>query len=87
MKLDVFQGNTKSGFVEVKVVVADKPENISEHCIYQTVVARLSHERQGTLSTLTKSEVRGGGKSHGVRRVLDVPVLVLSVHRCGEVVV
>ncbi|MFN3660235.1 MAG: 50S ribosomal protein L4 [Brevinematales bacterium] len=62
MKLDVFQGNTKSGSVEVKVVVADKPENISEHCIYQTIVARLSHERQGTLSTLTKSEVRGGGK-------------------------
>ncbi|MCX7882922.1 MAG: 50S ribosomal protein L4 [Brevinematales bacterium] len=62
MKLDVFQGNTKSGSVDVKVVVVDKPENISEHCIYQTVVARLSHERQGTLSTLTKSEVRGGGK-------------------------
>ncbi|MFN4217179.1 MAG: 50S ribosomal protein L4 [Brevinematales bacterium] len=62
MKLDVFRGNTKSGSVEVRVVVADKPENISEHCIYQTVVARLSHERQGTLSTLTKSEVRGGGK-------------------------
>ena len=62
MKLDVFQGSTKSGSLDVKMVVVDKPENVSEHSIYQAVVARLSHERQGTLSTLTKSDVRGGGK-------------------------
>ncbi len=62
MKLDVFQGNTKSGSLDVKLAVTDKPEAISEQTIYQAVVVRLANERQGTLSTLTKSEVRGGGK-------------------------
>ncbi|URA11325.1 50S ribosomal protein L4 [Thermospira aquatica] len=62
MKLDVFQGNTKSGSLEVKLAVTDKVEATSEHTIYQAVVVRLANERQGTLSTLTKSEVRGGGK-------------------------
>jgi len=33
-----------------------------EDTIYQAMVARLSHERVGNVSTKTKSEVRGGGK-------------------------
>ena len=32
-----------------------------ESVIHQAVVARLANERQGTKSTLTRSEVRGGG--------------------------
>ena len=34
----------------------------NEPLIHQAVVTRLSNERQGTKSTLTRSEVRGGGK-------------------------
>ena len=33
----------------------------NEAVIHQAVVARLANERQGTKSTLTRSEVRGGG--------------------------
>ncbi len=33
----------------------------NESVIHQAVVARLANERQGTKSTLTRSEVRGGG--------------------------
>lgn len=34
----------------------------NEALIHQAVVARLANERQGTKSSLTRSEVRGGGK-------------------------
>ncbi len=34
---------------------------LNEAVIHQAVVARLANERQGTKSTLTRSEVRGGG--------------------------
>ena len=33
----------------------------NESLIHQAVVTRLANERQGTKSTLTRSEVRGGG--------------------------
>ncbi len=33
-----------------------------EELIHQAVVARLANERQGTKSTLTRTEVRGGGR-------------------------
>ena len=33
----------------------------NESAIHQAIVARLANERQGTKSTLTRSEVRGGG--------------------------
>ena len=33
----------------------------NESVIHQAIVTRLSNERQGTKSTLTRSEVRGGG--------------------------
>ena len=35
---------------------------VSEPAIHQVVVAQLAANRQGTQSTLTRSEVRGGGK-------------------------
>ena len=34
----------------------------NEALIHQAVVTRLANERQGTKSSLTRSEVRGGGK-------------------------
>ncbi|MDE7075696.1 MAG: 50S ribosomal protein L4, partial [Clostridia bacterium] len=33
-----------------------------EELIHQAVVARLANDRQGTKSTLTRTEVRGGGR-------------------------
>ena len=33
----------------------------NEPVIHQAIVTRLANERQGTKSTLTRSEVRGGG--------------------------
>ncbi len=36
--------------------------DFKEDLIHQAVVTRLANERQGTKSTLTRSEVRGGGK-------------------------
>lgn len=37
-------------------------QEFKEDLIHQAVVTRLANERQGTKSTLTRSEVRGGGK-------------------------
>ena len=34
----------------------------NEALIHQAVVTRLANERQGTKSTLTRTEVRGGGR-------------------------
>ncbi len=34
----------------------------NEPLIHQAVVTRLANERQGTKSTLTRTEVRGGGR-------------------------
>ena len=35
---------------------------INEHVIYKTVKNQLANKRQGTQSTKTRAEVRGGGK-------------------------
>ena len=37
----------------------------NEPLIHQAVVTRLANERQGTKSTLTRTEVRGGGADCG----------------------
>ena len=50
---------------EVGVMDLDKDVfdvEFKEDLIHQAVVTRLANERQGTKSTLTRSEVRGGGK-------------------------
>ena len=51
---------TKAGTMELseKVFGAEYREEL----IHQAVVTRLANERQGTKSTLTRTEVRGGGK-------------------------
>lgn len=40
----------------------------NEPLIHQAVVTRLANERQGTKSTLTRSEVRGGGKKPYIQK-------------------
>ncbi len=47
------------GSLELNEVLFNAEYN--EPVIHQAVVTRLSNERQGTKSTLTRSEVRGGG--------------------------
>lgn len=47
------------GHVQVSKEKFDRPYN--ESLIHQVVVAQLANKRQGTKSTLTRSEVRGGG--------------------------
>ncbi len=58
MKLDVFEFEKKAGEIELSTLIGD----INKTVLYRCVVARLANKRQGNASTLTKSEVRGGGK-------------------------
>ena len=46
---------------EIQLVDALFNVEYNESVIHQAVVTRLANERQGTKSTLTRSEVRGGG--------------------------
>ena len=56
--MSVYEGQSKVKDIELSSMVGVK----SESALYQVVVARLSHEREGNAFTMTKSEVRGGGK-------------------------
>ena len=61
MKVNVLDMNAK------KVADIELNENVfgveyNEALIHQVVVAQLANKRQGTKSTLTRTEVRGGGK-------------------------
>ncbi len=50
----------ETGVMELQAGLFDM--EFKEDLIHQAVVTRLANERQGTKSTLTRSEVRGGGK-------------------------
>lgn len=50
----------ETGVMELQASLFDM--EFKEDVIHQAVVTRLANERQGTKSTLTRSEVRGGGK-------------------------
>ncbi|MDQ2836747.1 MAG: 50S ribosomal protein L4 [Actinomycetota bacterium] len=52
--------DTKKSTVELPAEIFDVPMNIP--LIHQVVVAQLAAARQGTASTKTRGEVRGGGK-------------------------
>ena len=57
----VYNMNGKeTGVMELQASLFDM--EFKEDVIHQAVVTRLANERQGTKSTLTRSEVRGGGK-------------------------
>ena len=61
MKIDVFDMNGKKlKPIELSEAVFGKEYN--EALIHQVVVAQLANKRQGTKSTLTRTEVSGGGK-------------------------
>ncbi len=61
MKTDIFNMNAqKVGEMELNAAVFGQEYN--EALIHQVVVAQLANKRQGNKSTLTRSEVRGGGK-------------------------
>jgi large subunit ribosomal protein L4 len=51
--------NAKGGKIDLPAEIFDVPANIS--LIHQVVVAQLAAARQGTHSTKTRGEVRGGG--------------------------
>lgn len=60
MKIDVFNLEAKKvGDMELNEDVFGQEYN--EALIHQVVVAQLANKRQGNKSTLTRSEVRGGG--------------------------
>ena len=60
MKIDVFNLEAKKvGDMELSEAVFGQEYN--EALIHQVVVAQLANKRQGNKSTLTRSEVRGGG--------------------------
>tara|TARA_B100000212_G_scaffold337038_1_gene311271 strand:+ start:183 stop:812 length:630 start_codon:yes stop_codon:yes gene_type:complete len=50
----------KSGKVTLDLKVAK--ESSADHLIHRAVLRQLANKRQGTASTLTRSEVRGGGR-------------------------
>ncbi len=61
MTLDVLKKDgTKAGSIELPASVFGVEPN--EHAMYMAVRAYLTHRRQGTAKTKTRSEVRGGGK-------------------------
>ena len=60
MKLNVVNmAGKKAGTVEVSDSIFAREYN--EALIHQVVVAQLANKRQGTMSALTRTEVRGGG--------------------------
>lgn len=59
----------------------------NDNVVFDTVLMQRASLRQGTHAVKNRSAVRGGGKNHGVKRVLAVLVKVLSVHHNGLAVV
>ena len=51
--------------------------------VHEAVVAHLAHQRAGTASTKSKSEVAGSGRSRGSRRARVGRVRVISSLRFG----
>src|SRR5439155_13262291 len=61
LKIDVHTpGGKKDGSVELPAELFDAPANIA--LLHQVVTAQLAAKRQGTHSTKTRGEVRGGGR-------------------------
>lgn len=60
-KIDVFDINGK--VVEQMEISEDLfAATVNEHCVYEVVKNHLANKRQGTQSTKTRAEVRGGGR-------------------------
>jgi len=59
----------KSGKVSLDIAVAK--ETSSADLIHRAVLRQLANKRQGTASTLTRSEVRVGVESHTNKKVQE----------------
>ena len=62
MNIDVFDMNGKNLNKPLELSDAVFGQEYNEALIHQVVVAQLANKRQGTKSTLTRTEVSGGGK-------------------------
>lgn len=61
--------------------------NVDNHELLKTAYdAYLANSRSSHAKTLKRGEVRGGGKSHGNKRVPVVHVLVLPATQSGAMV-
>ena len=49
----------------------------NDKVLYDAIILQQASLRQGTHSTKTRSEVSGGGRKHGDKKVQDMPVKVL----------
>ena len=58
----------------------------ARYLLHRAVVAQSNKSRQGTASTKTRSEVSGGGKNLGSRKVLVMLDLDLAILHYGQVV-
>lgn len=67
---------------ELSAAVFEIEPNV--HVMHEVVRSQRAARRQGTHDTLTRGQVRGGGKKLGARRVLAVLVRVRSVLLNGQ---
>ena len=72
---------TKTGDMEVSDAIF--AAEVNKSVLHQVVVNYLANQRQGTQSTKTRTEVRGGGIKLGDKRVQVVQDKVVSVLRSG----
>ncbi len=75
------------GEVISKVRVEDSVFKIEPNAdvVYRAVMSEMTNSRQGTHSTKTRSEVRGGGRKPWRQRVEGLPAQDLSALRFGKV--
>jgi large subunit ribosomal protein L4 len=62
MKVDIYNKNGKKSSSKVELSNKVFKAEPNEHCIYLAVKSELAARRQGTSSSKTRSEVRGGGR-------------------------
>ena len=68
--------------LELSERVFDAPENQS--LVHQAVVTYQANQRQGTVNTLTRGEVSGGGGSRTARRARAAPARAAPAPRTGS---
>ena len=83
MKLDVLNTANKKEDVQISDTTFGKDFN--ETLVHQAVVTYLAGSRQGSHKQKTRSEVRGGGKNHMLRKVPVEQELEQLEVLCGEV--
>jgi hypothetical protein len=62
-------------------------ENSGNYLVHKDILRHYTSQRQGTVSTKTRGEVRGGVVNLGNKKELGVQGLVQIVHHYGKVVV